>query len=177
MAVWIQAQQLQGDALHQMQSLYGQHFPIENALTTPTANALQTLLIGLHLNPTLTLTVSPACAGLRTAIAAALLGALIPRSLPRETARCSWKKRLIGATLGLLTGFWLNLIRILIIELTHRTNPALAATLHNTATYTLLLPTALLLLTLLRHLPRPAKITLTAAASLLLPLITRQPFS
>uniref|UniRef100_A0A8C7FVJ0 Signal transducer and activator of transcription n=1 Tax=Oncorhynchus kisutch TaxID=8019 RepID=A0A8C7FVJ0_ONCKI len=29
MAVWIQAQQLQGDALHQMQSLYGQHFPIE----------------------------------------------------------------------------------------------------------------------------------------------------
>ncbi|XP_043910653.1 signal transducer and activator of transcription 5B-like isoform X1 [Protopterus annectens] len=29
MAMWIQAQQLQGDALHQMQSLYGQHFPIE----------------------------------------------------------------------------------------------------------------------------------------------------
>lgn len=29
MAVWIQAQQLQGDALHQMQGLYGQHFPIE----------------------------------------------------------------------------------------------------------------------------------------------------
>ncbi|KAI4822950.1 hypothetical protein KUCAC02_008468 [Chaenocephalus aceratus] len=29
MAVWIQAQQLQGDSLHQMQSLYGQHFPIE----------------------------------------------------------------------------------------------------------------------------------------------------
>ncbi|XP_024599928.1 signal transducer and activator of transcription 5B [Neophocaena asiaeorientalis asiaeorientalis] len=29
MAVWIQAQQLQGDALHQMQALYGQHFPIE----------------------------------------------------------------------------------------------------------------------------------------------------
>uniref|UniRef100_A0AAY5F0A1 Signal transducer and activator of transcription n=1 Tax=Electrophorus electricus TaxID=8005 RepID=A0AAY5F0A1_ELEEL len=29
MAVWIQAQQLQGDALHQMQSLYGHHFPIE----------------------------------------------------------------------------------------------------------------------------------------------------
>ncbi|XP_036889041.1 signal transducer and activator of transcription 5B [Sturnira hondurensis] len=29
MAVWIQAQQLRGDALHQMQALYGQHFPIE----------------------------------------------------------------------------------------------------------------------------------------------------
>ncbi|XP_018414337.1 PREDICTED: signal transducer and activator of transcription 5B [Nanorana parkeri] len=29
MAVWIQAQQLQGDALRQMQALYGQHFPIE----------------------------------------------------------------------------------------------------------------------------------------------------
>ncbi|XP_021562740.1 signal transducer and activator of transcription 5B isoform X4 [Carlito syrichta] len=29
MAVWIQAQQLQGEALHQMQALYGQHFPIE----------------------------------------------------------------------------------------------------------------------------------------------------
>ncbi|XP_026133358.1 signal transducer and activator of transcription 5B-like isoform X1 [Carassius auratus] len=29
MALWIQAQQLQGDALLQMQSLYGQHFPIE----------------------------------------------------------------------------------------------------------------------------------------------------
>ncbi|MGH0156592.1 UNVERIFIED_CONTAM: hypothetical protein FKN15_031763 [Acipenser sinensis] len=29
MAVWIQAQQLQGEALHQMQSLYGHHFPIE----------------------------------------------------------------------------------------------------------------------------------------------------
>ena len=29
MAVWIQAQQLQGDALHQLQALYGQHFPIE----------------------------------------------------------------------------------------------------------------------------------------------------
>uniref|UniRef100_A0A8C5C466 Signal transducer and activator of transcription n=1 Tax=Gadus morhua TaxID=8049 RepID=A0A8C5C466_GADMO len=29
MAMWIQAQQLQGDALHQMQALYGQHFPIE----------------------------------------------------------------------------------------------------------------------------------------------------
>lgn len=27
--MWIQAQQLQGDALHQMQALYGQHFPIE----------------------------------------------------------------------------------------------------------------------------------------------------
>lgn len=29
MALWIQAQQLQGEALHQMQALYGQHFPIE----------------------------------------------------------------------------------------------------------------------------------------------------
>eukprot|EP00064_Thunnus_orientalis_P010066 superscaffoldBa00001332_g10092 len=29
MAMWIQAQQLQGEALHQMQALYGQHFPIE----------------------------------------------------------------------------------------------------------------------------------------------------
>ncbi|KAG2461114.1 STA5B protein, partial [Polypterus senegalus] len=29
MAVWIQAQQLCGEALHQMQALYGQHFPIE----------------------------------------------------------------------------------------------------------------------------------------------------
>ncbi|XP_056152645.1 signal transducer and activator of transcription 5B-like isoform X2 [Lampris incognitus] len=29
MAVWIQAQQLQGELLHQMQALYGQHFPIE----------------------------------------------------------------------------------------------------------------------------------------------------
>jgi len=29
MAMWIQAQQLQGQALHQMQALYGQHFPIE----------------------------------------------------------------------------------------------------------------------------------------------------
>ncbi|XP_072927597.1 signal transducer and activator of transcription 5B-like isoform X1 [Hemitrygon akajei] len=29
MSVWIQAQQLQGEALRQMQSLYGQHFPIE----------------------------------------------------------------------------------------------------------------------------------------------------
>lgn len=27
--MWIQAQQLQGEALHQMQALYGQHFPIE----------------------------------------------------------------------------------------------------------------------------------------------------
>ncbi|MEQ2227393.1 Signal transducer and activator of transcription 5B [Ilyodon furcidens] len=27
--MWIQAQQLQGNALHQMQALYGQHFPIE----------------------------------------------------------------------------------------------------------------------------------------------------
>ncbi|XP_074979833.1 signal transducer and activator of transcription 5B-like isoform X2 [Caretta caretta] len=29
MALWIQAQQLQGEALRQMQALYGQHFPIE----------------------------------------------------------------------------------------------------------------------------------------------------
>uniref|UniRef100_A0AAY4D8F4 Signal transducer and activator of transcription n=1 Tax=Denticeps clupeoides TaxID=299321 RepID=A0AAY4D8F4_9TELE len=29
MALWAQAQQLQGEALHRMQSLYGQHFPIE----------------------------------------------------------------------------------------------------------------------------------------------------
>ncbi|XP_007907689.1 signal transducer and activator of transcription 5A [Callorhinchus milii] len=29
MSVWTQAQQLQGEALRQMQSLYGQHFPIE----------------------------------------------------------------------------------------------------------------------------------------------------
>ena len=29
MAMWIQAQQLQGEASHQMQALYGQHFPIE----------------------------------------------------------------------------------------------------------------------------------------------------
>ncbi|XP_076154261.1 signal transducer and activator of transcription 5B-like [Alosa pseudoharengus] len=29
MALWAQTQQLQGEALHQMQSLYGQHFPIE----------------------------------------------------------------------------------------------------------------------------------------------------
>lgn len=29
MAGWIQAQQLTGDALRQMQALYGQHFPIE----------------------------------------------------------------------------------------------------------------------------------------------------
>uniref|UniRef100_A0A1A8RRH5 Signal transducer and activator of transcription n=2 Tax=Nothobranchius rachovii TaxID=451742 RepID=A0A1A8RRH5_9TELE len=29
MAMWIQAQKLEGEALHQMQALYGQHFPID----------------------------------------------------------------------------------------------------------------------------------------------------
>lgn len=114
------------------------------------AAALSALLRGLNLDPALTCTVSPACAGLRTAAAAAVFGAVIARH------------RVIGALTGFACGLALNLLRILVCELCTRFDPSLGAVIHATALYSVILPAVLIARILWLRMGRTLRLTSAA---------------
>ncbi len=119
--------------------------PVEADLAERMGNALRALLAGLCLPDALHCSVAPACSGLRTAVAAALLGAFV--------ARRWW----CGVAIGALCGLALNLLRLLALELAARADPALGETLHATALLSVILPAALLAWGLCRRLTVPAR--------------------
>lgn len=124
--------------------------PVETDMARRMAAALSALLRGLNLDPALTCTVSPACAGLRTAAAAAVFGAVIARH------------RVIGALTGFACGLALNLLRILVCELCTRFDPALGALIHATALYSVILPAVLIVSLLWLRMGRTLRLTAAA---------------
>lgn len=124
--------------------------PLETDMARRMAFSVSAILRGLNLDPALTCAVSPACAGLRTAAAAAVFGAVIARS------------RLLGALLGIACGLALNLLRILVCELCTRFDPALGAIIHASALYSVIFPSVLIARILWLRMGRLTRITSAA---------------
>ena len=78
--------------------------PLEAWLAERMASATRAVFVGLNADPALLGTVAPACAGLRTATAGAILGA------------CLARRRWLGALVGALCGLGLNLVRLVAVE-------------------------------------------------------------
>lgn len=126
--------------------------PLEATMVPFAEYGVRALLRGLWLDDTLHAAIAPACAGLRTTVACALVGAF-----------CA-KRWWVGAPMGTLCGLALNLLRIAVCELVRRVDPTTADVLHATALYTILLPTVLLIRWVWLHLrTRPARVALATA--------------
>ena len=126
--------------------------PLEAWLAERMASATRAVFVGLNADPALLGTVAPACAGLRTATAGAILGA------------CLARRRWLGALVGALCGLGLNLVRLVAVEAALRVDVPFGQTLHDLALYLVILPAALLAAWLWRLCSLPAKITLAASA-------------
>lgn len=136
---------------------------LEVGLAERMACALKALLRGFCLDETLHCHVAPACSGLRTAVAAALFGAF--------TARSRW----IGFAIGALAGLWLNLARLLAIELGMRASPAIGATLHAFALPLIIAPLALGLIALIRRASPIVRALAAVTAAMLLAALLNAP--
>ena len=136
---------------------------LEVDLAERMACALKALLRGFCLDETLHCHVAPACSGLRTALAAALFGAFIARS------------RWIGFAIGALAGLWLNLARLLLIELGTRLSSDLGHTLHAFALPLIIAPLALGLLALIRRASPIVRALAATTSALLLVLLLNAP--
>lgn len=136
---------------------------LEVDLAERMACALKALLRGFCLDETLHCHVAPACSGLRTALAAALFGAFIARS------------RWIGFAIGALAGLWLNLARLLLIELGTRLSSDLGHTLHAFALPLIIAPLALGLLALIRRASPIVRALAATTAALLLAALLNAP--
>ncbi|MGN0856759.1 MAG: hypothetical protein ACI4QJ_05090 [Candidatus Spyradenecus sp.] len=172
---------------------------LECDLAERMACALRALLRGLCLSDALHCSVAPACSGLRTAVAAALFALALPTAQrPGGASRsCGWSppgslraprgtrrqalfvgpvaRHTCRAALGALAGLWLNLARLLAIELAMRLSPALGQTLHAFALPLIIAPLAAALLALITHLCPLGKLLLSLAAALLLALLLNAP--
>ncbi len=102
--------------------------PLECYLAEGMKHALQCILCGFGMDMTLHCHIAPACSGIRIATACAIYGAVV--------ASHWWK----GALAGILIGLWLNILRILAIELGTRSSPALGDFLHACALPLVLVP-------------------------------------
>ena len=127
--------------------------PMEAWLAERMASALRCVFVGVGADPALVGTVAPACAGVRTAIGAAILGACLAE-----------RRKLLGALVGAACGLGLNLVRLAAIEAVLRVDHAAGMILHDLALYAIVLPAALLAWALWRLCSRPAKITLAGCA-------------
>ncbi|MGN0886411.1 MAG: hypothetical protein ACI4RT_05365 [Candidatus Spyradenecus sp.] len=139
------------------------------------ACALRALLRGFCLPSTLTCTIAPACSGLRIATASALFALALP-----SAQRSGGESRLVvgpvarhicRAAIGVIAGLWLNLARLLAIELGMRASPAIGHTLHAFALPLLIAPLAAALLALLPRLKLPQRALLATTSALLLALL------
>ena len=127
--------------------------PMEAWLAERMASALRCVFVGVGADAALVGTVAPACAGVRTAIGAAILGACLAE-----------RRKWLGALVGALCGLGLNFVRLVAIEAVLRVDHAAGMILHDLALYAIILPAALLAWALWRLSSRPAKITLAASA-------------
>lgn len=133
--------------------------PLERTLAASMEGALRSVMIGLGLSPDLTCAVAPECSGLRTAVASAILSALVSRR---------W---VAGSLAGLLLGLWLNLVRLAVLELVTRADPVIGHDLHGFALPLIILPAAALTLLIVRQLRRQGPLvcwTMATASVLLL---------
>ena len=126
--------------------------PFESWLAERMASALRCVFVGVGADPALVGSVAPACAGVRTAIGAAILGA------------CLARRRWLGALVGAACGLGLNFVRLVAIEAVLRVDVTFGQTLHDLALYAIVLPAALAAWALWRLCSKPAKITLAASA-------------
>ena len=135
--------------------------PMEAWLAERMASALRCVFVGVGADPALMGTVAPACAGVRTALAAAILGAcLAPR------------RKWLGALVGALCGLGLNLVRLVAVEAALRVDHAAGMMLHDLALYAIVLPAALAAWALWRLCSKPARATLAGCALYLGALLT-----
>lgn len=134
--------------------------PLEAWLAERMASALRCVFVGVGADPALMGTVAPACAGLRTATAGAILGA------------CLARRRWLGAAVGALCGLGLNFVRLVAVEAVLRVDHAAGMMLHDLALYAIVLPAALLAAWLWRAASRPARLTLAGCALYLGALLT-----
>lgn len=134
--------------------------PLEAWLAERMASATRCVFVGLNADPALLGTVTPACAGLRTATAGAILGA------------CLARRRWLGAAVGALCGLGLNLVRLVAVEAALRVDFEAGMMLHDLALYAIVLPAALLAAWLWRAASRPARLTLAGCALYLGALLT-----
>ena len=126
--------------------------PFETWLAGQMAEALRAVCVGVGADPALLGTVAPACAGLRTATAGAILGA------------CLAQRRWLGALVGALCGFGLNLVRLVAVEAALRVDLEAGRMLHDLALYAIILPAALAAYALWRVCSKPARATLAGCA-------------
>lgn len=127
--------------------------PFESWLAERMASALRCVFVGVGADPALMGTVAPSCAGVRTALAAAILGAcLAPR------------RKWLGALVGAACGLGLNFVRLVAIEAVLRVDHAAGMMLHDLALYAIVLPAALAAWALWRAASRPARLTLAGCA-------------
>ncbi|MGN1324773.1 MAG: hypothetical protein ACI4YA_00295, partial [Candidatus Spyradenecus sp.] len=123
--------------------------------------------------------IAPACSGLRIATASALFALALPTAQrPGGASRLvvgPVARHTCHAALGALAGLWLNLARLLAIELAMRLSPALGQTLHAFALPLIIAPLALGLLALLPRLKLPQRVLLATTSALLLALLLNAP--
>lgn len=102
--------------------------PLEIGMADATEKALARTLCGLNLSPELVCSIAPACSGLRTIVACGLLATLLGawRILP----------------LALAGGAYLNLLRVLVIEVATRLSPEVGHLLHDFALPLIITPVA-----------------------------------
>lgn len=127
--------------------------PMETWLAERMASALRCVFVGVGADPALMGTVAPSCAGVRTAIGAAILGACLAE-----------RRKWLGALVGALCGLGLNFVRLVAIEAVLRVDHAAGMMLHDLALYAIVLPAALAAWALWRLCSKPVRATLAAAA-------------
>ena len=127
--------------------------PFETWLAERMASALRCVFVGVGADPALLGTVAPACAGVRTAIGAAILGACLAE-----------RRKWLGALVGALCGLGLNLVRLVAVEAALRVDFEAGMMLHDLALYAIVLPAALLAWGLWRICSKPVRVTLAGCA-------------
>ena len=134
--------------------------PFESWLAERMASALRCVFVGVGADPALVGTVAPSCAGVRTAIGAAILGACLAE-----------RRKWLGALVGALCGLGLNFVRLVAIEAVLRVDHTAGMILHDLALYLVILPAALAAWALWRLSSKPVRATLAGCALFLATLL------
>ena len=154
-------------------------FAFECDLAERMVCALRALLRGLCLSDALHCTVAPACSGLRTAVAVALFALALPTAQrPGGASRLvvgPVARHTCRVALGALAGLWLNLARLLAIELAMRLSPALGQTLHAFALPLIIAPLALGLIAIIRRASPIVRALAAVTAAMLLAALLNAP--
>ena len=127
--------------------------PFESWLAERMASALRCVFVGVGADPALMGTVAPSCAGVRTAIGAAILGACLAE-----------RRKWLGALVGAACGLGLNFVRLVAIEAVVRVDFEAGMMLHDLALYAIVLPAALAAWGVWRFCSKPARVTLAGCA-------------